>query len=380
MNYRPHLFAPFSLRGVTLPNRIVVSPMCQYSAKDGFANDWHFVHLGSRAVGGAGLVFTEATAVLPEGRISPADLGIWDDAHIDGLARIVSFVHSHGAAAGVQLAHAGRKASVAVPWEEARVIPPEEGGWSNVVGPSAIAFSEHHATPQEMTREEIHSTQIAFRDAAVRALNAGFQVVEVHAAHGYLLHQFLSTESNHRTDDYGGSFENRVRFLLETIDLVRTVWPEPLPLFVRVSATDWLEFSEDEEDRQHPGWTVDQTLRLSQLLKGRGVDLVDVSSGGNIAKATIPVGPGYQTEFAARIRQETGLHTGTVGMISSPEQADHIIRTQQADLVFLARELLRDPYWPLRAAQELRHDIPWPVQYVRAASGKKPRRKPFAQE
>jgi len=353
--------------------------MCQYSAEDGFVNDWHFVHLATRAVGGAGLVLTEATAVLPEGRISPADLGLWDDAHIDGLAKVVSFIHSQGATAGIQLGHAGRKASMSAPWEDTRLIPVEEGGWTNVVGPSAIAFSENHAIPQEMTLQDIRRTQVAFRDAAVRSLTAGFQVVELHAAHGYLFHQFLSPESNHRTDEYGGSFENRVRFLLETIDLIREVWPETLPLFVRLSATDWLEHSAEEHQHQH-GWTFDQTLQLSHLLKTRGVDLADVSSGGNVAKVAIPVGPGYQTEFAARIRQEVGLSTGAVGMINSPEQADQIIRTRQADLVLLARELLRDPYWPLRAAQELRHDVPWPVQYNRAASGRKPHRKPFAQE
>jgi 2,4-dienoyl-CoA reductase-like NADH-dependent reductase (Old Yellow Enzyme family) len=380
MSQNPHLFAPYRLRAVTLPNRIAVSPMCQYSAEDGFVNDWHFVHLATRAVGGAGLVLTEATAVLPEGRISPGDLGLWDDAHIDGLAKVVSFIHSQGAAAGIQLGHAGRKASMSAPWEDTRLIPVQEGGWANILGPSAIAFSENHATPREMSLEEIRQTQIAFRDAAVRSMHAGFQVIELHAAHGYLFHQFLSPESNHRTGIYGGSFENRVRFLLETIDLIREVWPETLPLFVRISATDWLEHSEDEDHRKHPGWTFEQTLQLSQLLKLRGVDLADVSSGGNVAKITIPIGPGYQTEFAARIQREVGLSTGAVGMINSPAQADHIIRTRQADLVFLARELLRDPYWPLRAAQELKHDVPWPVQYNRAASGRKPHRKPFSHE
>jgi len=380
MSQHPHLFAPYNLRTVTLPNRIVVSPMCQYSAEDGFVNDWHYVHLATRAVGGAGLVLTEATAVLPEGRISPGDLGLWDDTHIDGLARAVSFIHSQGAAAGIQLGHAGRKASMSAPWEETRLIPVGEGGWTNIVGPSAIAFSDNHAIPQEMTLQDIRRTQVAFRDAAVRSLTAGFQVVELHAAHGYLFHQFLSPESNHRTDEYGGSFENRVRFLLETIDLIREVWPETLPLFVRLSATDWLEHSTEELHQRNHGWTFDQTLQLSNLLKTRGVDLVDVSSGGNVAKVTIPVGPGYQTEFAARIQQEVGLPAGAVGMINSPEQADQIIRTRQADLVLLARELLRDPYWPLRAAQELRHDVPWPVQYNRAAYGRKPHRKPFAQE
>jgi 2,4-dienoyl-CoA reductase-like NADH-dependent reductase (Old Yellow Enzyme family) len=380
MSQNPHLFTPYQIRKVTLPNRIVVSPMCQYSAENGFATDWHFVHLASRAVGGAGLVFTEATAVVPEGRISPRDLGLWDDAHVERLAKVVSFIHSQGAAAGIQLAHAGRKASMPAPWEETRLIPVDKGGWTNILGPSPISFSENYATPREMTREEIRQVEIAFRDAAARAIRAGFQIVEIHAAHGYLFHEFLSPESNHRTDDYGGSFENRARFLLETIDVVREVWPETLPLFVRLSATDWLEHSEDEDEQKHPGWTFEQTLQLSQLLKLRGVDLVDVSSGGNVAKITIPMGPGYQTGFSARIRREVGLPTGAVGMITSAAQADHIIRTRQADLVFLAREFLRDPYWPLRAAQELGHDVPWPVQYGRAASGKKPARKPLLTE
>ena len=354
--------------------------MCQYSAKDGFVNDWHFVHLATRAIGGAGLVMTEATAVLPEGRISPADLGVWDDNHIDGLAKVVSFIHAQGAAAGIQLGHAGRKASMPAPWEDTKLIPVAEGGWTNIQGPSAIAFGEHFATPREMSVEEIERAQIAFKDAAVRALTAGFDVVELHAAHGYLIHQFLSPESNHRTDQYGGSFENRIRFLIEVIAKVREVWPETLPLFVRLSATDWLEYSEEERHKQQRGWTLDQTVKLCQILKDAGVDLADVSSGGNIAQITIPIGPGYQTGFAGRIQREVGLPTGAVGMISSPTQADHIIRTRQADLVFLARELLRDPYWPLRAAQELRHDISWPAQYLRAASGRKPQRQRFDRE
>jgi len=380
-NTTPHLFAPYQLRSLTLANRVVVSPMCQYCAHDGFPDDWHFVHLGSRAIGGASLVITEASAVLPEGRITPGDLGLWDDAHIPAFARIVDFLHTHGSAAGIQLAHAGRKASMAVPWEDVRVIPPAEGGWTNVFAPSSIPFNEHYPTPIELSLDEIRRIQHAFRDAAVRALAAGFDVLEIHAAHGYLIHEFLSPASNHRTDQYGGSFDNRIRFLLETIHLVREVWPESLPLFVRVSATDWLEFPESNPDfatqPDNLGWTVSQTVQLAHLLKDHAVDLIDVSSGGNISKVTIPVGPGYQTAFAARIKHETHLPTATVGMISSPEQADQIVRTHQADLVLLARELLRDPYWPLRAAQQLRFDISWPVQYVRAAAGRRPARQPF---
>ncbi|MGA2355525.1 MAG: NADH:flavin oxidoreductase/NADH oxidase [Terriglobales bacterium] len=373
----PHLFAPLPLRGITLPNRIAVSPMCQYSSQDGFANDWHFVHLGSRAVGGAGLVFTEASAVLPEGRISPQDLGIWSDDHIDRLKHITDFVHSQGSYVGMQLAHAGRKASMSRPWEGTRLIPPAEGGWEVQYAPSAIPFAEEYGKPTALTREGIVSIKAAFVAAAARALAAGFDVIEVHAAHGYLLHEFLSPLSNQRTDEYGGSFENRVRLLLEVTRALREAWPADRPIFVRISATDWLEsFDAKENDDVETGWTISQSVALSSRLREYGVDLVDVSSGGNVAKVDIPLGPGYQTGFAARIRREAGIATGTVGMITDPAQADCVIRTQQADLAILAREMLRDPYWPLRAARELKYPAPWPAQYGRAADGRAPVRQP----
>lgn len=352
----PQLFDPFPLRGLTLPNRIIVSPMCQYSSADGLANDWHFVHLGSRAVGGAGLVLTEAAAVTPEGRISPQDLGIWDDAHVEMLARIARFVHEQGSAFGMQLAHAGRKASTAPPWQKGRKVDVAEGGWTPV-GPSAVAFDEGWAVPHEATRSEIAGIVMAFRDAAVRALASGCDLVEVHAAHGYLLHEFLSPLSNQRRDKYGGSFEHRVRLVLEVVDAVRAAWPERLPLWVRISTTDWVE----------GGWDVPQSVELARRLAARGVDLVDCSSGGLHPAARIPAGPGYQVEAAARIRREAGVATGAVGLITAPAQADSIVRSGQADCVLLARELLRDPYWPLRAARELGHPAPWPAQYLRAA-------------
>ncbi len=372
----PHLFAPLTLRGLTLPNRIVVSPMCQYSSEDGFSNEWHFVHLGTRAVGGASLVFTEATAVTPEGRISPQDLGIWSDKHIDHLKRITDFVHTQGSRAGMQLAHAGRKGSMARGWEPPRVVPPSEGGWDFVPAPSAIPFSSDYAKPTELSREGIAAIKQAFVSAARRALKAGFDVIEVHAAHGYLLHEFMSPLSNKRTDEYGGSFENRVRLTLEVAKAVREVWPHDLPVFVRISATDWLEQFDgtNEIENGDLGWTVRQSVALAKSLRGCGVDLVDCSSGGNVAKVTIPTGAGYQTAFAARIRREAGVATGTVGMITDPVQADTVIRTQQADLVFIAREMLRDPYWPMRAARELKQPIAWPAQYARAADGKPPLR------
>ena len=364
MDVPAHLFSPLTLAGITLPNRIVVSPMCQYSCHDGFATDWHLVHLGSRAIGGAALILTEATAVSPEGRISPQDLGLWKDDHIAPLVRVVDFLHAHGARAGVQLAHAGRKASMSPPWEPHRVVPPAEGGWTNVLAPSAIPFANDFPQPHALDHEGITRIKVAFRDAAIRAHSAGFDVVEIHAAHGYLLHEFLSPLSNHRTDQYGGSFENRARLLLEVTTEVRAAWPAHLPLFVRISATDWTP----------GGWNPDESVELARLLNARGVHLLDVSSGGNIATAKIPVGPGYQTAFAERIRRESGLPTGAVGMITSPAQADHILRTGQADVVLLARELLRDPYWPLHAAQALHQDTSWPVQYLRAAPrGSEPR-------
>jgi 2,4-dienoyl-CoA reductase-like NADH-dependent reductase (Old Yellow Enzyme family) len=359
-----HLFEPLAIRGITLSNRIVVSPMCQYSCDDGFANDWHFVHLGSRAVGGAALVFTEATAVLPEGRISPQDLGIWKDAHVEPLSRITRFIHQQGSIAGVQLAHAGRKASTRRPWEGPGEVPESEGGWKKVVAPTAKRFTEGYPQPQELTEPGIQEVIRAFRDAACRASNAGFRVIEIHAAHGYLLHEFLSPLSNKRSDRYGGSFDNRIRLVCEVVSTVRSVWPEDAPLFIRISATDWAE----------GGWDPEQSVELSRRLKSLGVDLVDCSSGGNLPHANIPVGPGYQTPFAEKIRREAGTLTGAVGMITDPAQADHIIRTGQADVTFLARELLREPYWPLSAGRELGQPAAWPVQYLRAAPHGSPAR------
>jgi 2,4-dienoyl-CoA reductase-like NADH-dependent reductase (Old Yellow Enzyme family) len=380
MNNPAHLFAPFALRGLTFPNRIVVSPMCQYSCTDGFATDWHLVHLGSRAVGGAALVMSEASAVTPEGRISPQDLGIYKDEHIQPLERITTFLHGQGTYAGMQLAHAGRKGSTPPPWEKTRAVPPAEGGWTFVPAPSAIAFADDYPQPTALDRNGIKLTIEAFAAAARRALVAGYDVIEIHAAHGYLIHEFLSPISNRRMDEYGGSFENRIRFLIETTDAVRKVWPERLPLLVRVSATDWLEDLKTgtTEDGSDAGWTLEQSIALASQLREHGVDLIDVSSGGNVRSANIPVGPGYQTGFAEEIRKKSRIATGTVGMITDAAQADHIIRTGQADLVIMAREMLRDPYWPLHAAQELKQSVSWPVQYMRAADGKPPVRKPVA--
>jgi 2,4-dienoyl-CoA reductase-like NADH-dependent reductase (Old Yellow Enzyme family) len=352
-----HLFEPLTLRSVTLPNRIAVSPMCQYSSVDGSANDWHLVHLGSRAAGGSGLVLTEAAAVTPQGRISPHDLGLWSDDQIEPLARIVHFISQRGSVAGIQLAHAGRKGSTSPPWENRGITLTEaEGGWP-IVAPSAIPYDDGCIVPTALTEEGIQEVTAAFVLAAGRALLAGFQVAEVHAAHGYLLHQFLSPLSNRRSDRYGGSFDNRIRFLREVVTAVRNVWPDHLPLLVRISATDWVE----------GGWDLEQSLELVRQLIPLGVDLIDCSSGGSAPHAKVPVGPGYQTQFAEQIRRETGSRTGAVGMITDPAQADHIIRSGQADLVLLARELLRDPHWPLRAARELGHLVPWPAQYVRSA-------------
>jgi 2,4-dienoyl-CoA reductase-like NADH-dependent reductase (Old Yellow Enzyme family) len=363
INKVAQLFSEFKIRAVTLRNRIVMSPMCQYSCVDGLATDWHFVHLGSRAVGGAGAVIVEASAVSPEGRISPEDHGIWSDAHIEPLARITRFAHEHGSVAGIQLAHAGRKASTRRPWEGGTPISVAEGGWQPVA-PSAIPFSEGYATPRPLTPHDIKSIIREFGAATLRARNAGFRLIEIHAAHGYLLHQFLSPLSNKREDGYGGSLENRTRLLREVIAEIRREWPAQFPLFVRISATDWVE----------GGWDIEQSVELARSLGPLGVDLIDCSSGGTVAKAQIPIGPGYQTEFAERIRRDTGIRTGAVGMITDPAQADHIIRTGQADLVVLAREFLRDPYWPLRAARELGHSETWPSQYLRAAPhGTKPR-------
>ena len=357
------LLEPYPLRQLTLITRIAVSPMCQYSSVDGLANDWHLVHLGSRAVGGAGLVFTEATAVTPDGRITAQDLGLWHDDQIEPLQRITRFIRAQGAVAGIQLAHAGRKASTYRPWlGKHGSVKTEEGGWVPV-GPSPIAFDPRHTVPTQLDESQINDLVQAFADAAKRALEAGFSVVEVHAAHGYLLHQFLSPLSNQRRDQYGGSFENRIRLVLQVTEAVRGVWPETLPVFVRVSATDWVE----------DGWNPDETVELARRLKALGVDLIDVSSGGTAANAEIPVGPGYQTRFAERVRKESGIATGTVGMITEPAQAEHILRTGQADLILLARELLRDPYWPLHADDDLggRQAI-WPAQYQRATHRDQP--------
>jgi len=358
------LFSPFKLRSVEFSNRIGVSPMCQYSSQDGFATDWHLVHLGSRAQGGAGLVMLEAAAVTPEGRISPGDLGIWKDEHIPELRRIAEFVHSQGARTGMQLAHAGRKASTASPFAGHGLVLPADGGWQPVA-PSAIVFAPtDYAVPTALDHAGITAVVEAFRNAARRALAAGFDFVEVHAAHGYLLHEFLSPLSNLRTDNYGGSFENRIRLVLEVVDAVRSVWPERLPLFVRISATDWAE----------GGWNPDESVELARLLRDRGVDLMDCSSGGNVADAKIPVAPGYQVGFAARIRREAGIATAAVGLITEPAQANAIIAEGDADFVFLARAELRDPYWALHAAAALGESTTWPKQYLRAApQGSTPR-------
>jgi len=351
-----NLFTPLTLRDVTLRNRVVVSPMCQYSSTDGFANEWHMVHLGSRAVGGAGLVFTEAAAVETRGRISPRDLGIYDDQHIEPLRRLTGFIHEHGAVAGIQLAHAGRKGSTARPWEGGKLVTADQGGWQPVFAPSAIPFDSGYLTPDALDEAGIAAVVRSFATASHRALEAGFRVIEIHAAHGYLLHEFYSPLSNQRVDRYGGSFANRIRLLTEVTDAIREHWPERYPLFVRISATDWIE----------GGWDIEQSIELARLLKPLGVDLIDVSSGGAAPGAVIPVGPGYQTQFAARIRREAGIMSGAVGLITSPQQADHILRTEQADVVLLARELLRNPYWPMLAAKELRQDIPVAPQYSRA--------------
>ena len=351
------LFSPFQLRSVEFRNRIGVSPMCQYSSEDGFANDWHLVHLGSRAQGGAGLVSTEATAVLPEGRISPADLGIWKDEHIPNLRRIAEFIHTQGSRAGMQLAHAGRKGSTASPFEpRATTVAPNEGGWQPVA-PSAIAFSPDYPMPAALDASGIKAVVEGFRQAARRALEAGFDFVEIHAAHGYLLHEFLSPLANLRTDAYGGSFDNRIRLVLQVVDAVRGEWPERLPLFVRISATDWAE----------GGWNPDESVQLAKKLREHGVDLVDASSGGLVPYAKIPAAPGYQVEFAARIRREAGIATAAVGLITEPAQANAIIAEGEADLVFLARAMLRDAYWPVHAAAAMGEPASWPKQYLRAA-------------
>jgi 2,4-dienoyl-CoA reductase-like NADH-dependent reductase (Old Yellow Enzyme family) len=351
-----HLFAPLTIRSITLRNRIAVSPMCQYSSADGFANDWHLVHLGQFAVGGASLVLTEATAVVPEGRISPQDLGLWSDEQMEMLARIGRFVRAQGAVYGSQLAHAGRKASVVRPWEGGGPMIVEQGGWSPIVAPSAIPFDAEYQTPVPLDDAGVTRVIDAFRSAAARALDVGMQVLEIHSAHGYLLHEFLSPLANARSDHYGGSFENRTRMLRAVVAAIRSVWPDRLPLFVRISSSDWRD----------DGWTIDDSVALARLLRGDGVDLIDCSSGGIAPGIKIPMGPGYQAGFAERLRRDAGILTGAVGLITTAEQADTIVRSGQADLVFLAREMLRDPHFPLRAARELRQDVDWAPQYVRA--------------
>ncbi len=352
----PHLFEPLKLRDVVLVNRIGIPPMCQYSANEGKAANWHFVHYGSRAVGGAALMIIEATAVAPEGRISPGDLGLWDDSQIEPLARIAQFAKEQGCVAAVQLAHAGRKGSAGRGWQRQGTLNASEGGWTTVAA-SAIAFGEGYAVPRELDVAGIGQVVRQFAAAADRTRAAGFQTMEIHAAHGYLLHQFLSPLSNRRTDAYGGSFDNRTRLVREVVSAVRAKWPERLPLLIRLSATDWVE----------GGWNVEETIALCRTLRDLGVDLVDVSSAGLVPTAKIPAGPGFQTEFAARIRKEAGVATAAVGLITSPAQADHIIRTGQSDMVLLGRELLRNPYWPMNAAHALGQVASWPPQYLRAA-------------
>jgi 2,4-dienoyl-CoA reductase-like NADH-dependent reductase (Old Yellow Enzyme family) len=353
------LFSTFPLRGLTSRNRIMVSPMCQYSSEDGFSNDWHLVHLGTRAVGGAGIVMSEAAAVSPEGRISYADLGIWKDEHIPNLKRITQFVEKHGAIPGIQLAHAGRKAGKNRPWEGNRTLSAEEGGWE-VVAPSPVSFGEGYSVPKTLSNHDIEKVKEDFQSAAKRALQAGFKIAEIHAAHGYLLHEFCSPLSNKRTDEYGGSFENRIRLLLEVTEIIRDTWPVEYPLFVRISGSDWV----DDE----PSWRIDDSVKLARELKQRGVDLIDVSSAGNSPKQKIKAGAGYQVPFAEQVKKEAQIATGAVGFITSAHQAETILRTGQADLIVMARELLRNPYFPLHAAKELHDDIEWPNQYKRAKS------------
>ena len=349
------LLSPLTIKDITFKNRIAISPMCQYSAWDGYANNWHLVHYGSRAVGGAGLVIQEATGVSPEGRITPGDLGIYLDEHIENLSAITTFVKQHGAVPGIQLAHAGRKAGCAKPWDGGKQLPVNEGGWKTVA-PSPLPFLPSDDQPEEMDLSGIMKVVADFRAAAARAVDAGFQVLEIHAAHGYLIHEFLSPITNHRMDSYGGSFENRIRLLIEIVRAVQTVWPSNMPLFVRISATDWVS----------GGWDIDEAVQLSSILRREGVDLIDTSSGGLVPDAKIPFLPGYQVGFATRIRKETGIKTGAVGLITSVLQAEDILKADHADLILFARESLRNPYFGLIAASELDEDVGWPVQYLRA--------------
>lgn len=349
------LFEPLQIKSIQLKNRIMVSPMCEYSSVDGFSNDWHLVHLGSRAVGGAGLIMTEATAVSSEGRITADDLGLWKDEQIEGLKRIVAFIESQGSTAGVQLAHAGRKASHTSPWKGAKMLSYEQGGWQTVAA-DATPFKTGDIPSSALDKAGIEKVKSDFKAAAIRALEAGFKVIEIHGAHGYLLHEFYSPISNHRTDEYGGSFENRIRLLIEVVDIVKEVWPETLPLFVRISASDWTE----------GGWTIEDSVELAKVLKEKNADLIDCSSGGNVPNAKIAVGPGYQVQFAETIKKQAGILTGAVGMITNPHQAEEIIASEKADLVIMAREFLRNPYFPLHAAKVLGAEVKWPVQYERA--------------
>lgn len=349
------LFSPLTVKEITFKNRIVISPMCQYSSEDGFANDWHLVHLGSRATGGAALIIQEATAVSPEGRISPDDMGIWKDEHIIKLSQIVDFIHTHGAIAGIQLAHAGRKASFPAPWKGKHQLKTANDGWK-AYAPSPVSYYEGDEAPEELTAEGIRNIVQDFRKAAERSLQAGYKVLEIHAAHGYLIHEFMSPLSNFRTDEYGGSFENRIRILLEIITAVQEIWPDTLPLFVRISATDWVD----------NGWSIADSVKLSAILKEKGVDLVDCSSAANIPQVKIPVGPGYQVPFASQIRKETGVLTGAVGLITTATQAEEILQNGDADMIFIARESLRNPNFPLHAATELGDDADWMKQYERA--------------
>jgi 2,4-dienoyl-CoA reductase-like NADH-dependent reductase (Old Yellow Enzyme family) len=349
------LFSSLSIKDITFRNRIAVSPMCQYSAVDGFANEFHLVHLGSRALGGAGLIIQEATSVSPEGRITPGDLGLWDDRHIEKLQGIVKFIHEYGAIAGIQLAHAGRKASCAKPWYGGNQLSQNEGGWKTVA-PSSISFNPEDDSPMALNEDGIHRIIADFKAAARRASQAGYKLVEIHGAHGYLIHQFLSPLSNHRTDNYGGSFENRIRLLLEIVDAIQSVWPQNLPLFVRLSVTDYVE----------GGWNVEETVQLATILKKNRVDLIDSSSGGMVPYAKIPFGPGYQVEFAERIKKETGIMTGAVGLITDAHQAEEILANDKADIILIARASLRDPNFALHAAHELGDDVAWPLQYKRA--------------
>ena len=350
-----HLFDSLTIREISIKNRIAVSPMCQYSSIDGFANDWHLVHLGSRAIGGAGIVMTEATSVSLEGRISPSDLGIWKDDHIENLKKISSFILQHSAVPGIQLAHAGRKASHAEPWNGNKPISLTHGGWKTLA-PSSIPFSPETDIPESLTKQAISKVVEDFSKAAKKAFIAGFKIIEIHAAHGYLINEFLSPLSNKRIDEYGGTFENRIRLLLEIVEAVRSVWHHDFPLFVRISASDWLS----------NGWTIKDSLTLSEILKSKGVDLIDCSSGGIVPYVKIPLSPGYQVSFAEQIKKQAGILTGAVGLITQAKQADSIISEGKADIVLMARELLRDPYFPLRAVHELGIEINWPTQYARA--------------